>query len=235
MILSFFLEQILLLLYRGTHNTAYCRSLPALSIQVPFMSLLACYWWAVSCVADNQLINNLFMKKKHPRRYFWKMLYTQTCVSLNFHHYHDFTFAVNFPVSEFSPNRASFSSQNSLKSSWHGFHKLLKAFLWDSVPCWYDCNFCRFVSCTFIANLPFYHIPKVFYWIQIRCLQRPLKNIELIFMSMKPAWDDLCFVTSCVMLDVVLRKWVHCDHGEMHMVSNNTQIGCGIQAMIDWY
>ena len=34
--------------YLGTHNTVYCRSPPALSIQVPFMSLIACYWWAVS-------------------------------------------------------------------------------------------------------------------------------------------------------------------------------------------
>ena len=51
-----FLEQIFLLLYHGTRNTAYCRSLPALSIQVPFMSLLACYWWAASGVADNQLM-----------------------------------------------------------------------------------------------------------------------------------------------------------------------------------
>ena len=41
----------------------YCGSLPALSIQVPFMSLLTYYWWAVSCVADNQLINNPLRKQ----------------------------------------------------------------------------------------------------------------------------------------------------------------------------
>ena len=34
--------------------------------------------------------------------------------------------------------RASLCSQNSLSSSWPGFHKMLKTFLWDSVPCWHD-------------------------------------------------------------------------------------------------
>ena len=37
------------------------------------------------------------------------------------------------------------------------------------------------------------------------------------------------------MLEVAIRRWVHCDHEGMRMVSHNTQIGCGIQSMIDWY
>ena len=35
------------------------------------------------------------------------------------------------------------------------------------------------------------------------------------------------------MLEVAIRRWIYCGHEGMHMVSNITQIGCGIQAMID--
>ena len=38
------------------------------------------------------------------------------------------------------------------------------------------------------ANLLIYHIQKVFYWIQIRWLGRPLNNIKLVVMFMKPVW-----------------------------------------------
>ena len=108
--------------------------------------------------------------------------------------------------------RISLSSQNSLNSSWHGFHKMLKILFWDSVPIWHNCIM-KFLQICQLHILPFFHIPKVFYWIQIRWLRRPLKNIELILMFMKPLWDDFCSVTqlSCViMLEVAIKRWVHC-------------------------
>ena len=111
--------------------------------------------------------------------------------------------------------RASLCSQNSLNSLWHGFHKMMQTFLWDSVPCWHDCMMQ-------LLNLPFYHILKVFYWIQIRWLGRPLKNIELIVLFIKPVWDGFCIVTWCiVMLEVAIRRWEHYGPEGMHMVCNN--------------
>ena len=84
------------------------------------------------------------------------------------------------------------------------------------------------------ANLLFNHVPKVFYWIHIQWLGRPLKNIKLIVMFMRPVWEDFSFVTWCIiMLEVAIRRCVHCGHE--WMVSNNTQIACGIQEMIDCY
>ena len=99
---------------------------------------------------------------------------------------------------------------------------------WDSVPCWHDCITQPLQICQIqihAANLPFCHIPKG--WIQIRWMGRPLKNIELIVMFMKPVWDVLSFMTWCIiMLVVAIRRWVHYGHERIHMVSNNAQIGC---------
>lgn len=44
-------------------------------------------------------------------------------------------------------------------------------------------------------------------------------------MFMRPVVDDL--------LKVAIRRWVNCGHEGMYMVSNNAQIGRGIQAMIN--
>ncbi len=47
-------------------------------------------------------------------------------------------------------------------------------------------------------------------------------------MFKKPVWDDLSFVTWCIiLLEVAIRRWIHCSHKGMYMVSNNTQVGCG--------
>lgn len=45
----------------------------------------------------------------------------------------------------------------------------------------------------------------------------------------------LYFVTGCIiMLKISHYKMANCGHKVMHMVSNDIQIGCGIQTMIDW-
>ncbi len=47
-------------------------------------------------------------------------------------------------------------------------------------------------------------------------------------MFKKPVWDDLSFVTCCIiLLEVAIRRWVNCSHKGMDMVSNNTQVDCG--------
>ncbi len=43
-------------------------------------------------------------------------------------------------------------------------------------------------------------------------------------MFKKPVWDDLSFVTRCIILLEVHQKMVHCSHKGMDMVSNNTQV-----------
>ncbi len=47
-------------------------------------------------------------------------------------------------------------------------------------------------------------------------------------MFKKPVWDDLSFVTWCIILLEVHQKMVHCSHKEMDMVRNNTQVDCGV-------
>lgn len=35
------------------------------------------------------------------------------------------------------------------------------------------------------------------------------------------------------MLEVAIISWINCGHKVMHVVSNNTQTGCGIQSILD--
>ncbi|KAG8541121.1 hypothetical protein GDO81_029672 [Engystomops pustulosus] len=39
-----------------------------------------------------------------------------------------------------------------------------------------------------------------------------------------------------ILLKVAIRCYrVHCAHKGMDMVSNNTQVGCGVATMLNWY
>lgn len=43
----------------------------------------------------------------------------------------------------------------------------------------------------------------------------------------KPVWDDLSFVTGCViLLAAAIRRWIHCSRKEIEKVSNNSWAGC---------
>jgi len=38
-----------------------------------------------------------------------------------------------------------------------------------------------------------------------------------------------------ILLEEAIKRWVHCGHKGTEMVSNNSQVGCGIQTMLNWY
>ncbi len=114
------------------------------------------------------------------------------------------------------PGWTPFWFQNCLNSSWHIFNKVLETFLRDFSPYWHD-NITQSLHIR-DANLPFHHIPKVLYWIKIWLLSngRPFEKSELIVMFKKPVWDDLSFVTWCIILlevtsedgyTVVIKGW----------------------------
>ncbi len=130
------------------------------------------------------------------------------------------------------PGWTPFCLQNCLNSSLHRLNKVLEAFVRDFGPYWHDSitqllQICRLHIHD--VNLPFHHIPKVLYWIEIWWLWRTFELSELIVMFKKPVWDGLSFVTWCIiLLEVAIRRWVYCSHKGMDMVSNNTQVGCGI-------
>lgn len=45
-------------------------------------------------------------------------------------------------------------------------------------------------------------------------------------------WSQLCDRTWCpagVLLEITIRRWVHCDHKDMDMIRNNTRVGCDIK------
>ncbi len=120
-----------------------------------------------------------------------------------------------------------------LNSSWDRLNKVLETFLRDFGPYWHDSITQLLQICQLRihdANLRSHHIPKVLYWIQIWWLWRPFEKSELIVMFKKPVWDDLSFVIlSCIiLLEVSIRRWVHCSHKGIYMVSNNTQVGCSV-------
>ncbi len=71
-----------------------------------------------------------------------------------------------------------FCLQNCLNSSWHRFNEVLETFFWDFGPYWHESitqllQICRLHIHD--VNLPFHHIPKVLYWIEIWWLWRPFE------------------------------------------------------------
>lgn len=57
--------------------------------------------------------------------------------------------------------------------------------------------------------------------------------IEVIWVQWTTDWNDLTLVTCCIfLLEVFNRIWVPCDRKVMDIVSNNSQVGCGIQTML---
>ncbi len=122
------------------------------------------------------------------------------------------------------PGWTPFWLQNYLNSSWHRFNKVLETFLRDFGPYWHDSitqllQICRLHKHD--VNLSFHHIPKVLYWIEIWWLWRPWVK-ELIVMFKKPIWDDLSFVTWCmILLEVAIRRWVHCSQHDNCTLSQN--------------
>ncbi len=99
----------------------------------------------------------------------------------------------------------------------------------DVGPYWHD-SITQFLQICRLnihdVNLSFHHIPKVLYWMRSGDCGGHLSKVKLIAMFKKPVWDYLSFG------DMVhypagssIRRWVHCSHKGMDMVSNNTQVG----------
>ncbi len=71
-----------------------------------------------------------------------------------------------------------FCLQNCLNSSWHRFNKVLETFIRDFGPYWHDIITLFLKICRLHIhdeNLPFHHITKVLYWIEIWWLWRPFE------------------------------------------------------------
>lgn len=128
-------------------------------------------------------------------------------------------------ISLASTRSPPFQVQNCPTSLWHTFNKELKTFLQDFLPRWHNCADLSAAQPN--ANLPFRQIPKVLYWIEIKWLWRSFEYSKLTDMFQKPAWDDMNFVTWCViLLEAAIGKWRLRGHKDMDTVSNNTQVGC---------
>ncbi len=94
------------------------------------------------------------------------------------------------------PGWTPFWLQNYLNSSWHRFNKVLETFLRDFGPYWHDSikqllQICRLHIHD--ANLPFHHIPKVLYWIEIWWLWKPwVKWTHCHVQETNLRWFELC-------------------------------------------
>ncbi len=91
------------------------------------------------------------------------------------------------------PGWTAFCLQNFLNSSWHRFNKVLETFLRDFCLYSHDritqlLQICRLHIQD--VNLPFHHIPKVLYWIEILWLWRPFEYCHVQETSVR--WFELC-------------------------------------------
>ncbi len=84
------------------------------------------------------------------------------------------------------PGWTPFCLQNCLNSSWHRFNKVLKTFLRDFGPYWHD-SITQLQQICWLhihdAKLPFHHIPKVLYWIEIWWLWGHLSKVNSLSCS----------------------------------------------------
>ena len=94
-----------------------------------------------------------------------------------------------------------FCLQNCINSSWHTFNRVLETFLRDFSPYWHDCitQLLQIYPLRIHdVNLPFHHIPKMLYWIEI-C-------------DFRGHWRKVNSLSWCIiLLEVAIRGWVHCD------------------------
>lgn len=81
---------------------------------------------------------------------------------------------------------------------------------------------------------PYLHnsIPQLLHICEVTTYQR-WSAIEVIWVQWTTDWNDLTIVTCCIfLLEVFNRIWVPCDRKVMDIVSNSSQVGCGIQTML---
>ncbi len=129
------------------------------------------------------------------------------------------------------PGWTPFCLQNCLNSSWHRFNKVLETFLRDfgHIDMIVSHSCCRFVGCTSMMWISRSstsqrcsiglrsgdcggHLSKV------NSLSCSRNQSEMIW----ALWHD---ALSCWKY---IRRWVHCSHKGMDVVSNNTQVDCGV-------
>ncbi len=129
------------------------------------------------------------------------------------------------------PGWTPFCLQNCLNSSWHRFNKVMETFLRDFCMYWQDIitqllQICRLHI--YDVNLPFHHIPKLLYWLRSGDCGGYLSKVNSLSCSRNQSemiWALWYCAISCWKY---IRRWVHCSHKGMDMVSNNTQVGCGV-------
>ncbi len=131
------------------------------------------------------------------------------------------------------PGWTPFFLQNCLNSSWHRFNKVLETFLRDFGPYWHD-------SITVSADLiksaahpwcesPVPPHPKgaLLDWDLVTVEDIWVKWTHCHVQETSLRWFELCDMMQYP-AGISHQKMVHCSHKEMDMVSNNTQVDCGV-------
>ncbi len=111
------------------------------------------------------------------------------------------------------PGWTPFCIQNCLHSLWHRFNKVLETFLRDFGPYWHD-SITQFLQICRLhihdANLPFHHIPKMLYWIEI-CTFLLFVCTSLLFILLFIKSQYTVFCTSyCFAHLIVVHFLFHC-------------------------
>ncbi len=137
------------------------------------------------------------------------------------------------------PGWTPFCLQNCLNSSWYRFNKVLETFLRDFGPYCHDSI--TAVAADLSTAHPWCESPS-YTTSKGALLDWDLVTVEAIWVKwthchvQETVWD---WFELCDMLHYPagssIRRWVHCIHKGMDMVSNNTQVVCVFKRCSNWY
>ncbi len=154
--------------------------LPVTSNHTPCVTHTLTVSWKLFTTSKSDILTNYFNENKRQSR-FHKISNVIKCIIYIYTYIHTHTHTLTDHFNRYTllvPDWTHFCLQNCLNSLWHRLNKVLETFLRDFGPYWHDSitqllQICRLHIHD--ANLPFHHIPKVLYWIEIWWLWRPFE------------------------------------------------------------
>ncbi len=128
------------------------------------------------------------------------------------------------------PGWTPFCLHNCLNSSWHRFNKVLKhsSEILIHIDMIVSRSCCRFVGCTSMMRISLSTTSqRCSFGLSSGDCGGHSSKVNSLSCSRNQSEMIWALWRCIILLEVAIRRWVHCSHKGMDIVSNNTQVGCG--------